>query len=165
MEEKREYPQAPHVHDYFGRTSVDDGHFHTFTGATMEQVPAVGGHVHNYANETRVAENHTHIMRGTSGLPIPVLLGHVHQLAGVTEVANNHSHSYDVYTGYQRPQRNVRRPRFKAEAVAENAENKEETPPRRRPRFRFFRNEPNPSPNPSPNPNPNPNPNPPSDEK
>lgn len=141
MEDKRENPQAPHVHDYFGRTSVDDGHFHTFTGATMEQVSAVGGHVHNYANETRVAQNHTHIMRGTSGLPIPVLLGHVHQLAGVTEVADNHSHSYDVYTGYQRPQRNVRRPRFTADATAEK---NEEAPPQRRPRLRFFRREPNP---------------------
>ncbi|MGE5580098.1 MAG: YmaF family protein [Bacillota bacterium] len=139
MEDRREFP---HVHDYFGRTSVDDGHFHTFTGATMEQVPAVGGHVHNYANETRVAENHTHIMRGTSGLPIPVLLGHVHQLAGVTEIADNHSHSYDVYTGYQRPQRNVRRPRFTADAVAEN---KEEAPQGRRPRFRFPRRESSPT--------------------
>lgn len=142
MEERREYPQTQHVHDCFGRTSVDDGHFHTYTGSTMVQQPAVGGHVHNYANETREAENHVHIMRGTSGTPIAVLLGHVHQLAGVTEVADNHTHSYDVYTGYQRAPRNVRHPRpYQAESVEEN----KEAPAERRPRFRFPRRDPNPS--------------------
>lgn len=138
MEDFRDYPQAEHVHDYFGRTSVDMGHFHTFTGSTMVQQPAVGGHVHNYANETREAENHIHIMRGTTGVPIPVLLGHVHQLAGITEVADNHTHSYDVYSGYQRSPRNRRRPRpVQAESVAE----KEEAPAQRRPLFRFPKRE------------------------
>jgi len=134
VEEKTDFPQAPHVHDYSGRTSVDMGHFHNFSGATMVSQTAVGGHVHGYAGETLPAENHTHIMRGTSGLPISVLLGHVHQMAGVTEVTNNHTHSYDLYTGYQRAPRNVRRPRL---VKFLSSEENQEAPEVRRPRFRF----------------------------
>ncbi len=141
MEEKREIPTTPdHVHDYFGRTSVTNGHFHTFVGSEDVQQYVPGGHVHNYANETREADNHTHIMRGTSGLPIPVLLGHVDQLAGTTEMADNHAHTYDLYSGYQRAPRNVRRFRpFRTESVGEA----KEAPAERRPRFRFPRREAN----------------------
>lgn len=145
MEERREYPYTPeHVHDYFGRTSVNMDHFHTFVGSTAVQQNVAGGHVHNYANETRVTENHTHIMNGTSGLPVPVLLGHVHEIAGTTTVSDNHTHTYNVHTGYQRPPRNVRRPRPFGVRAEAKAEGKEE-PAKRRPRLRFLKKDSNPS--------------------
>lgn len=127
--------QAGHLHDYYGRTSVDRGHFHTFVGSTDTETPVANGHVHNYANETRVAENHTHLMTGTSGLQVSVLMGHVHRLSGRTTVNDNHSHSYEVFTGYQRPPRNVRRRGWPA-GVQVNAE-QEGTEVKPRSRFRF----------------------------
>lgn len=127
--------QAGHVHDYYGRTSVDRGHFHTFVGSTATETPVANGHVHNYANETRVAENHTHLMTGTGGLQVAVLMGHVHRLQGATTVNDNHSHTYEVYTGYQRPPRNQRRRGWPAGVQANAAE--EETSDRPRRRFRF----------------------------
>lgn len=137
MEERREYPHTPeHVHDYFGRTSVDMDHFHTFVGSTAVQQYVAGGHVHSYANDTRVAMNHTHLMSGTSGLPMPVLLGHVHQIAGTTSVADSHTHTYDLHTGYQRPPRNLRR-RRSLEAKSAEPEKEGEAPQLRRPRQRF----------------------------
>jgi hypothetical protein len=114
VEEKKEVTaqQAQHVHDYFGRTSIHRGHFHTFTGSTNIETAVVNGHVHNYANETRPAEGHIHRMNGVSSVQIPVMMGHVHRLQGTTTVDDNHSHTYDLYTGYQRAPRNVRRGRF-----------------------------------------------------
>jgi len=144
-EEKKEYPNTPdHVHDYYGRTSVNMDHFHTFTGSTAVQESVPGGHVHSYANETRVAMNHTHLMNGTSSPQVPVVLGHVHRLSGTTSMAENHTHTYDLYTGYQRPPRNVRRPRL----FSLGEESKEETkaegdqPSRRRPRLRLEKRKP-----------------------
>jgi hypothetical protein len=142
VEETKEYPYTPeHVHDYYGRTSVDMDHFHTFIGSTAVQTYVAGGHVHNYANETRVAMDHIHLMNGTTGTQVPVLMGHVHQMAGTTNVQSNHSHTYDVYTGYQRSPRNVRRPRlFQATSAGDKAESGA-APERKRPRLRLpFRN-------------------------
>lgn len=141
MEERKEYPNTPdHVHDYYGRTSVDNDHFHTFVGSTALTQYVVGGHVHNYANETRVAQNHTHIMNGTSGPMIPVLMGHVHRIGGTTMVNENHSHTYDLHTGYQRPPRNVRRPGVQATEAGAKKES-ETAVERQHPRLRLrFRN-------------------------
>ncbi|HHX27844.1 MAG: YmaF family protein [Bacillota bacterium] len=142
MEEKNEVTAreagGQHVHDYFGRTSVDRGHFHTFTGSTNVQTVVVGGHAHEYANVTRVAENHVHRMHGVSSVQMPVMMGHVHRLQGTTTVDDNHSHVYDVYTGLQRVPRNVRRGRFFGpfRLKAEGAEPPEEPRPRRKSRVR-----------------------------
>ncbi len=147
MEEKNEVTArqagGQHVHDYYGRTSVDRGHFHTFTGSTNVQTVVAGGHVHEYANMTRVAENHVHRMNGVSSVMIPVMMGHVHRLQGTTTVDDNHSHVYDIYTGSQRMPRNVRRGRFfgpfsarAQEPETEGAEAQKEPRPRRRPRVR-----------------------------
>lgn len=142
MEEKNEVTAretvGQHVHDYFGRTSVDRGHFHTFTGSTNTQTVVTGGHAHEYANVTRVAENHVHRMNGISSVQVPVMLGHVHRLQGTTTVDDNHSHTYDLYTGLPRAPRNVRRGRFFGpfSAKAEGAEPREEPRPRRRLRVR-----------------------------
>lgn len=115
MEDRTEFAAreaGQHVHDCFGRTSVDRGHFHTFTGSTNVETLVVNGHVHNYANETRVAENHVHRMNGVSSVQIPVMMGHAHRLQGTTTIDDGHSHVYDLYTGHQRAPRNVRRGRF-----------------------------------------------------
>jgi len=137
VEERKEYPYTPdHVHDYFGRTSVDLDHFHTFVGSTAVTQYVAGGHVHSYASETRVAQNHTHIMNGTSGIEVPVLMGHLHQLGGTTTVNNNHSHTYDLYTGYPRAPRNVKRQGVQATGAADKT-GSGETSEKRRPRFKL----------------------------
>lgn len=129
-----------HVHDYYGRTSVDHDHFHTFVGSTETQVQVGEGHVHRYASETRVAMNHTHILSGNSTLPIPARMGHFHQLQGTTTVNDGHSHTYDLYTGYQRAPRNRRRRRPMSAMEAPSDE--KGAPQQRRPFMRppFFRN-------------------------
>ncbi len=104
--------QIEHVHDYFGRTSVNQDHFHTFVGTTSTESVVVDGHVHSFANETREARGHTHLMNGTTGRNVAVLMGHVHQMAGATTVNAGHSHTFDLFTGYQRPPRNQRKPRI-----------------------------------------------------
>ncbi|HHY75504.1 MAG TPA: hypothetical protein GX500_01825 [Firmicutes bacterium] len=142
MEEKNDVtaretgPQ--HVHDFFGRTSVDRGHFHTFTGSTNIQTVVAGGHAHEYAAETRVAANHTHRLNGLSSIEMPVMMGHVHRLQGTTTVDDNHSHTYDIYTGLPRAPRNVRRGRFFGpfSIRGEGAEAQKEPRPLRRLRFR-----------------------------
>lgn len=141
MEEKREdasHGSGQHVHDYFGRTSVNRGHFHTFTGSTNVETYVANGHTHNYANETRVADNHIHRMNGVSSLSVPVMMGHVHRLQGTTTVDDDHSHTYDLYTGYPRAPRNVRRGRFFGSFSAKEEGGEAVSPlrPRRRLRVR-----------------------------
>jgi len=41
-----------HVHDYYGRTTMDLDHFHTFDGTTGLNYEAGRDHVHRFANET-----------------------------------------------------------------------------------------------------------------
>lgn len=140
MEESKEVaanPAGQHVHDYFGRTSVDRGHFHTFTGSTSVETVVVNGHVHNYANETRAAEGHIHRMNGVSSVQTPVMMGHVHRLQGTTTVDDNHSHVYDVYTGYQRAPRNVRRGRFFGPFSVKEAKEAEAGDDAEKPRLRL----------------------------
>lgn len=122
---------SEHVHDYFGRTSVDLGHFHTFTGSTGVQTFEASGHVHSFANDTRVARNHTHRMFGTSSIqmPTPMVAGHVHQIQGKTSEEEGHTHTFDVYTGYERPPRNVRR--RLARALSTDQPDTEEKPKRK----------------------------------
>lgn len=54
--EKKEYtdPSAPreHVHDYYGRTTMDLDHFHTFDGTTGLDYEIGLDHVHRFANVT-----------------------------------------------------------------------------------------------------------------
>lgn len=97
-------PQTDHVHDYWGRTSTELDHFHTFDGTTGLQHYIDSDHVHRYATQTSMAHGHTHRMEGNTGKEIPTFAGHVHQIQGLTSYDEGHAHTYDVATtGPRRP--------------------------------------------------------------
>jgi hypothetical protein len=133
-------PSAPmeHVHDYYGRTTMDLDHFHTFDGTTGLNYETGRDHVHRFANETSRAHGHTHRMHGNSSRQIPAFWGHVHQIAGITSFDDGHTHRFDVLSGLPHRPRS-KRPRlvrlFRASSRDQEAqsENQPATPgPRRR---------------------------------
>ncbi|QUL98807.1 MAG: hypothetical protein IMF26_01625 [Candidatus Fermentithermobacillus carboniphilus] len=104
-------PEAGHVHDYWGRTSTEQDHFHTFEGTTGLDTPVDGDHVHRFANETSRAHGHTHRMAGTTSHQIPAFPGHVHRIQGLTTFDEGHAHTFDVQSSHPHRPR-TRRPRL-----------------------------------------------------
>lgn len=98
-----------HVHNYFGRTSVEQDHFHVFEGTTGSNMAGEAAHAHRFASETSEAFGHTHKMEGMSSEPVSALLGHVHHIQGTTTFSEGHAHSFSVLTGHPRRPRNKRR--------------------------------------------------------
>ncbi len=128
-------PSAPieHVHDYYGRTTMDSDHFHTFEGTTGLNYETGLDHVHRFANETSRAHGHTHRMDGNTSRQIPAFWGHIHQIAGVTSFDEGHTHRFDVLSGGPHRPRN-RRPRlvrlFKASSNQESQLEKQPPTPK-----------------------------------
>lgn len=127
-----------HVHNYYGRTTMDLDHFHVFEGTTGVNYEIGPGHVHRFGNETSRAHGHTHRMYGNSSQPIPVFWGHVHQIAGVTTFEDGHTHRFDVLSNPAHKPRS-RRPRLMNLFGTRAKEQSEQlshqvTPPKRRSR-------------------------------
>ncbi len=144
--EKKEYtdPSAPreHVHDYYGRTTMDLDHFHTFDGTTGLDYEIGLDHVHRFANVTSRAHGHTHRMDGNTSRQIPAFWGHIHQIAGITSFDDGHTHRFDVLSGGPHRPRN-RRPRlislFRASSDQESQLEKQSAAPKLRRKGIFAR--------------------------
>ena len=89
--------EVTHVHDFYGRTTLDFNHYHEFYDATGTQSNVEGGHIHRYSTQTSRAHDHIHTMLDDTSLQLPTFFGHVHQIQGVTSVNNGHSHRYNLY--------------------------------------------------------------------
>jgi hypothetical protein len=97
--------EVTHVHDFYGRTTLDFNHYHEFYDATGTQSNVEGGHIHRYSTQTSRAHDHIHTMLDDTSLQLPTFFGHVHQIQGVTSVNNGHSHRYNLYSCYPRAPR------------------------------------------------------------
>lgn len=94
-----------HVHDFYGRTTLEFNHYHEFYDTTGTQRNVEGGHIHRYSTQTSRAHDHIHTILDNTGLQVPTFFGHVHQIQGVTSVNAGHSHRYNLYGCYPRAPR------------------------------------------------------------
>jgi len=90
-----------HSHFYNGRTTLNDGHVHRYSGVTSSD-PDVPGHIHYMVGETTFDDGHIHRYTLQTSPGIAVDGGHTHYYQASTSFEDGHIHYMYGYTEVHR---------------------------------------------------------------